>query len=274
MEIKNTKILRFALIIGLAWMSCCMLACKKNSISDADYARPVVESYLVPGTAVQVKVYYQKYLEDTISYGFPITGLKLKISDGSSTVQLTESKEGTYVYTDTTFIRAKKTYTLNFDYTDKVISAQTTVPDKPTGFKASATEQYVPPFSMGGTQETFKPVTFSWNNTASWYYMMVLKNVEASPTKISSRPGNSNLNSEVSLGQTSSWQTQQMTFNYLGNYKVLLVHINKEYSDALNNNGGSSLNLTNPSTNITNGLGIFTAMQADTLNLKIYTSTN
>lgn len=99
---------------------------------------------------------------------------------------------------------------------------------------------------------------------------MVLKNTETSRTSINPRNNGTYRDNEVILGQVSSFQTQQMTFNYLGNYQVVLFHINKEYSDALNNNGGSSLNLTNPFTNIVNGLGIFTAMQADSLKLRVY----
>lgn len=248
---------------------CCLFACEKGNDSAEAYERPVVEAYLIPGKAVLVKVYYQKYLEDTISYGFPITGLKLKISDGSKSVELTESKAGNYVFEDTAFVADKKSYALSFEYNNKTISAQTTVPDKPDGFSSSAVEQYLPDFRID-SPETFVPVTFNWNNPSSAYFVMVFKNIDKYPQQISGRFSILYRDTEVMLGQVNTYETQRMQFNFLGNYRVLLFHVNKEYRDALNNNGGSSLNLTTPATNIVNGLGIFTAMQADTVSLHVY----
>lgn len=254
----------------LTTITCFFFSCKKDLGTDYDYQRPVVEGYLVPGVKAQVKVYYQKYLEDTISYGFPITGLKLQISDGSSTVELTEGAPGVYTYGDSTFIKDKKTYTLNFESNGYAISAKTTVPDKPVGFSASDTLQVVPERIFGSTPEDFLPITFSWTNTTAGYYMMVVKNVETLKTGLNPNNYNSNYSDRsFLLDQTSSYQTQQMTYQYLGKHKMILFHINQQYSDALNSSGGSSLNLTNPYTNVTNGLGIFTAMQADTLSITV-----
>jgi hypothetical protein len=270
MEIKQLKyiIIGTILIFELGGL----LACKKDSakgISALD--RPVVQAYLVPGTKTQVKVYYQKYLDDTITYGYPVTGLKLNISDGATTVQLSETAPGTYLWSDTTFIKENKTYTLNFDYNGTPVSAKTTVPQKPVGFKVSDTLQYVQTRSLGmpTTAQTFTSVTFSWNNSASWYYMMMLKDISSNKSPVNLNNTDLYHDSEISLGQVSTYITQQRTFSYYGNYKVLLFHVNKEYIDALTTSSTTSLNLTNPLTNVVNGLGLFTAMQADTLNLKV-----
>jgi len=260
------RIFTFA-ALGLA-IACFLSSCKKEIGTAYDYQRPVVEGYLVPGVKAQVKVYYQKYLEDTISYGFPVKGLKLKISDGSNTVELTETANGIYTYADSTFIEEKKTYSLSFENNGYSITAKTTVPDKPVAFTASDSIQVVHERSFGSTPEAFVPVLFSWENVSSGHYMMMIKNIEKSRTRIDGF-GPSYSDRSVILGQVSSYQTQQMIYQFLGRHQIILFHINQEYSDALNSNGGSSLNLTNPFTNITNGLGIFTAMQADTLNIRV-----
>jgi hypothetical protein len=245
-------------------------ACQKTSTSTVSgINKPVVEGYLVPGTKTLIKVYYQKYLDDTITYGFPITGLKLNISDGTNTVQLVETTPGNYTWSDTTFIQEKKTYSLNFTYQGSTISSKTTVPDKPTGFKASDTLQRVPFRGAGITSTTtFVPVTFSWTSPASWFYLMVYKNTSAVmyPTNANSNPYHDN---ETLIGQVAIFNTQPTLFAYTGMYKVQLFHINQEYNDAISAGGGTSLSLTNPSTNIVNGLGIFTSMQAATLMLDV-----
>lgn len=264
MEInKNLKCLSIFIAIVILYS---FSSCQKDDTT-ADYSRPVVEGYLIPGNALQVKVYYQKYLEDTISYGFPITGLVLKVSDGTNTVSLAETEPGVYNYADVNFIKDNKSYSLSFSYLDKTITAQTTIPTKPVNFKASSTQQEVPAMTFGSTPTTFVPVTYSWTNTASDYYLLSFQNVETYPSSISR---NTRLKSEVLVGQVSTYNTEAMNFNYSGNHKVLLFHINKEYSDALKNTGGNSLNLTNPATNVTNGLGIFTGLRADTLDLFVY----
>jgi len=263
------KYIKCSSIVLVAALSS-LLACKKDSSVIADYTRPVVQAYLVPGKPLQVKVYYQKYLDDTISYGFPLKGLQLKVSDGSNSVSLTESEDGVYKFADSGFVKEQGTYSLSFTYLDKTISAQTTMPDKPLGFTVSSDSLKIPAFTFGTEPETFVPVTFSWANIERGYYMMMMKNTDKYPTRVNSRDTRAYSDSEAILGQVNSYQTPQMMFNFLGNYKVLLFRINKEYSDALNSGGGTSLNLTNPSTNVVNGLGVFTAMQADTLDLLIY----
>ena len=257
----------FLILISLGLL---LSSCEKDSTTVSDKERPVVEAYLIPGNTVQVKVYYQKYLEDTISYGYPITGLKLHISDGSTTISPVETSPGVYIYSNTSFIKDGKTYKMDFAYNGSTVTAETSVPSKPAGFKASAIKQYVPGFSIGSAPKSFTPVTFSWNNPNSDYFLMVFRDTTTSPNPLNSGNTTAYKDIETILGQTSSYQTNAMTFTYLGNYLVLLYHINKEYSDALNSSGGTSLNLTNPATNVVNGLGIFTAMRADTVGLLVY----
>ncbi len=273
MEITYThfkQIKKLTFVILLFTMS--ILACKKGDVT-ADYERPVVEGYLVPGQSITIKVYYQKYLEDTISYGYPIKDLQLKITSGGSTVNLTETEDGIYKYADGSFVKENGTYTLNFVCLSKQISAITTIPSKPKNFIASGTEQVVPTFSFGTTPESFIPIQFNWTNiNSNDYYLISVQCTEAVPIKLATRrPGNNySVNSENIVGQANTFNTSEENFSYFGSHNVLLFHINKEYYDALTaNNNSSSLNLTNPATNVTNGLGIFTGLRADTLKINV-----
>lgn len=265
---KSAK--RLALLAILIISS--IVACKKGD-AITDYERPVVEGYLVPGQPITIKVYYQKYLEDTISYGYPIKDLQLKISNGNSTINLTEVQDGVYQYADGSFIKENNTYTLNFTCFSKDISATTIMPSKPKNFTASGTEQIVPTFSFGSTPEAFIPIQFSWTNpNLNDYYMLSFQCTESVPIKLSSRrPGNNySINNETIVGQADTYNTSEENFSYFGSHNVLLFRINKEYYDALTaTNNASSLNLTNPATNVTNGLGIFTGLVADTLKINV-----
>jgi hypothetical protein len=56
-----------------------------------------------------------------------------------------------------------------------------------------------------------------------------------------------------------------MAFEYLGTHRIILYRILPDYSALYDVNSNSSQNLTSPDSDIENGLGIFTGINADTL---------
>jgi hypothetical protein len=250
-------------------------ACQKDSlVSVAD--QPVIEAYLVPGKPISVKVYEQKGTTDTASYGQLVSGLQLNVNNGSQTLSLTESAKGTYTHADDGFLLAGKTYTLTFTYNGLAVSASTEMPYKATGYTATKTSinlPYTTGIGGGGSPGVSNTdsiaVTFNWNNPDSLYHVLVMKNDETSPAKanlISNRPVNFTLN----VKQDAHYDMYYRSFNYVGTYRAILFSVNKEYSDILTTNTNStSQKLTNPPTNVVNGFGIFTAMQADTITLHL-----
>lgn len=163
----STLIILIAIII--------LAACKKQDSADVT-ERPVVIAYLTPGQPVTVKVYQQKGLADTASYGAAITGLSLSLSNGSQTVALTESGAGNYVYSNTSFIASGKSYTLKFSYLTGDVTATTTVPAKPKSYTASKTTINMPLVSNKPGATDSIAVTFKWSNPDSLYHVIVFKN--------------------------------------------------------------------------------------------------
>ena len=267
MEIKKYPLWFCTIIILITFISC-----EKESLI-ATTEKPVVQAYLIPGRPVLVKVNMQRGLVDTASYGLPITGLKISISDGTSTITLKETVNGQYSHSDKNFISTGKTYTMTFSYLNDEVSAKTTVPEKPKGLKISETLISIPQFNPGtDTLDTFKPANITWENPNKTDHLLILKNDEKYPSGISNGGGPFGFGGayrdiEVNTGITTSFEITRMTFRYIGYYTVYLYAINKEYVEILNASNSSSLNLTNPVTNIKNGLGIFTAMHADSLRL-------
>ncbi len=263
--------------IHLKWL--CMMvilitfiSCEKKSLI-ATSEKPVVQAYLIPGRPVLVKVNMQRGLVDTASYGLPITGLTISISDGTNTISLQEAVNGQYSLNDKNFIKTGSTYTMTFSYLNKEVSAKTTVPGKPQGLTISETVISIPQFSPGtDTLDTFIPVYINWENPNKSDHLLIMKNDEKYPSGISNGGGPGGFGGayrdiEMNTGTTTSFEIDRMTFRYIGYYTVYLYALNKEYVEILNASNNSSLNLTNPVTNIKNGLGIFTAMQADSLRL-------
>jgi hypothetical protein len=265
MEIKIHQLFFTLAIFGVLAFS----SCTKTSADIAITNKPVVVGYLVPGQPISVKIYQQKALSDTTTYGAAITGLALTLSDGTKTVALTESAAGTYTYSDNSILVTGKTYTLKFTYQSTTVSAQTVMPAKPQNYTATNTTINLPT----GTSSLFSTdtvaTTFRWSNADSLNHIIAFKNDDTAPYQINSR-GNPPVNFTVNVNKTAQYQMEFRSFNYIGIYRAILFSVDKEYIDLLNNqSGASSQNLANIPTNVNNGLGIFTAMQADTIKLTL-----
>jgi hypothetical protein len=60
--------------------------------------------------------------------------------------------------------------------------------------------------------------------------------------------------------QSNETELSSRDFQYYGNHSIELYHLNPDYAALYNSNSTSSQNLTNPITNVENGLGIFTGI--------------
>ncbi len=250
-----------------------MQSCYKSNPSDS-VNLPVVESYLVPGNPLTVKLYQQKNVSDTAKYGPPITGQQVYISDGTTKVQLMESPAGTYTYNNTNFLVTGKTYSLQFNYLGSAVTAQTVVPTKPQGFTEVNTTVRFVSANPGGLVDTIN--VLRWNSRPDTLnYVLVFENADGTASPVLGGFGAENnrpANFEVNTNGAQVYYLTTRTFNYYGPYSIILLHANQEYINLLSSNtsGSTSGNLLNAATNINNGLGIFTAFQADTLYMNVY----
>ncbi|MDN3582520.1 DUF4249 family protein [Mucilaginibacter flavus] len=268
MEIKTyTQNIALSLVVALFALS----SCKKNSSDTLLTNKPVVEAYLIPGNNLSVKVYQQKALADTTTYGAALTGLSISVSDGSKSVKLTESASGTYTYVDGSFVSSGKTYTMQFTYAGVNVSAATIMPGKPQNFKLSDSVFHV----LSTINPLYADVvrgTITWDNPDSLYHLLVFKNLDNDPFYISYIRSNNKPSFQINTEQAAYHNLVQSSFNYYGHYQVILMRVNKEYINILTTNiSRNSQALVNEPTNVTNGLGIFTAMQTDTLSLRVTT---
>lgn len=241
-------------------------SCQKEVTSDAA-TRPVIISYLMMGHPIKVNLYEQKGFSDTASFGARIGGMALQISDGSQTIKLAETSAGVYTYADSTYLQTGKTYTLQFTYNSAAVSAATVMPVATAGYTASKTKFAI---KVGVTPAEFDStaVRFTWINPDSLYHMLVFKS-DVSQT-YTSASGNIPTNFSINAKTAANYNVTYRSFRYAGPYSAILYTVNKEYVDILTTNtNSSSQQLNNPPGNITNGYGIFTAMQADTIRLNV-----
>jgi len=115
------------------------------------------------------------------------------------------------------------------------------------------------------------PVSLTWNNPDGSNYIVVIENMEKTLTAIrdfgsNTRPGNMFRKAPTT---SSGIEIQSMEFQYYGKHRLILYHVLPDYASLYSDKQSSSQNLTNPSTSIMNGYGIFTALNSDTLYLNV-----
>jgi Domain of unknown function (DUF4249) len=261
---KQIKIYAVALLTNLFFMAC-------DPIENYETAPPkaVVTAYLSPNKVADV--YINKELPFTDESNIqvePLSNLTVKLTFDGQTKTLKWLEKGHYQSDFKT--ESGKTYKLSFDYNGKVVSAETTIPSRPTGFKASVSELQI----TGGFPPSFPdPVKLTWDNAANDYHLAVATNIEPNPEVVTSGFGGNttNLSRQFRSNPSRSTSTELIgpNFQYYGRYDLILYKINGEYASLYENNGSSSINLTAPFTNVENGLGIFTGIASDTLRLTV-----
>jgi hypothetical protein len=269
---KNPKI-----FIPITFFAIFIVSCSKET-TPAYEDKPVVESYLYTGDTLYVKVSRQVPFsaEDAVYSIDDINKLDITAKYNNTSYLLTAQGNGLYkAITPLLTVNQGDQYELEFSFNGKPVTASTLIPAKPMNYTQSVTEITIESFSgtpSGGTMPTFPdPVRLKWTTDDNSYYIVVIENIESNPQAINDfggkePPGNIFRSKPT---QSNSYSIESMQFKYYGRHRLILFHINPDYASLYDDSGSSSQNLTSPSTTITNGLGIFTGVNSDTLMLKV-----
>jgi hypothetical protein len=249
-------------------------ACKKEAANPEFIDKPVIESYLRSGDTARLNVSrLVSYSADAQYSSDNLDALQIFISTNNTSYQMQPKGNGNYIASNPLLkITAGSTYNVSFTYNGKSVSATTVVPPKPTGYAESVSSISLPQITttsggFGGTQPT--PITLTWTNNDGSYYLVVVENIEINPVLINTTetgPSRSFRNSPI---QTNTFQIRSRQFHYFGWHRIILYHLNPDYANLYGNSSNNSNNLTNTETGITNGTGIFTGINADTLMLNV-----
>jgi len=279
MKISKFKgLLKKKLAVSLLFCLVVLMACNKDNSINSNSNKIVIQAYLYPGepiTNFQITNLLSFESADTIIR--PISNAIVSISGNGKTYQLQAADtNGNYVYKGNDLqILPFNTYSLNVSYQNQQITAQTTVPAPPDSVALSdSTITYDSTLYTGGgifsgQGNTLPSLSLSWKNPNADYFYIKIDNLEASPERISfGFRRNPSGTSIISLGRRFVTQPVQSNsselripneIQYYGHYRILLYRVTKDYALLYENRQQDSRNLTEPYTNIQNGLGIFTA---------------
>ena len=248
--------------------------------------KPIIQAYLAPSQPVKLTAFTEIPYTDADGDGKsqPITGLTITIKDNNGKVfTLIDKGNGTYESASNEKIGGAGTsYTLELEYKGRKVQAVTTIPDKPKDFKINKSLVYRTKIDLSGggfpggnpfgSNDENTPIDATWTNPDKANYFVAAVNVTENPEQIIKLPDGREIprrrfTNEPVSGTSSSLNIQN--FEYFGDYRVVLYRVNEDYVALYQSGGTTSQNLSTPPTSISNGLGIFTGINADTLLLEV-----
>lgn len=250
--------------------------CKKTETAEyTDW--PIIESYLSPGGFIKIKISRQiSFFSDAKISDDNINNLNVKLIYNNTSYTLKLIGDG--LYTDSSIvIKPGDVCSIEFNFNGKKVEAYTYIPTRPSGLSLSSTTMSIEkidstftPGSSSGTRPD--PIEITWTNNDADYYLTVIENLDSNPVRIRNFGNNSSVPSLILRKSPNTGSTEELRendFQYFGKHRVILFHILPDYAALYSSNSTSSQNLSNPSTSIKNGYGIFTGLNSDTAYIEI-----
>jgi hypothetical protein len=193
-------------------------------------------------------------------------------------------RPGYYVFTGNGLsVNTGDIFHIEVSYGGKLVTAQTVVPPKPEGMALSASTMHFTKDSiqtpmgvrtMTGSDDT---VLVTWSNASQDYYYIVIEGTDSNATLIRDTTagpfggGGGGFGFRLISQPTnqSSYRINPGEIRYTGKHIVKLYRINKEYADLYRSRMQDSRALNEPLTNVTDGLGVFSAFASESMGFMV-----
>jgi hypothetical protein len=262
--------MKLRILIYILVVLCGVTACNKSDNSEFTDS-PIVESYLHPGDYPLVKVSRQIPFSSNVTYSTDdINALSIKIVHDNISSTLTPIGNGQYVDSSLKIAEGER-YDLSFTYNSRLVTAYTIVPIKPKNFVQSVTAITLQKMDSTSGMPNFgsmpEPISLTWDNPDGSYYIVVIENIETTLIPIRDFGNSTTTGNRFNQPPTTAAgvELRPMEFKYFGRHRLILFHVLPDYASLFSATETSSQNLSNPSTSIINGYGIFTGLNSDTL---------
>lgn len=267
------------LISGILW-SC-------GELETPSFNQYVVEAFITADESVNdIKIKETSALDDdSLLNVAPIDNATVSISIGQELTPL-DFDITTGKYTEPTgklIVEVGQTYNLEVTVDGLTASANTVVPERPTGLELTDSVLTIPTLVLNFTlrdqiQDLFENevISLTWDPVAGRSYFVVIETQESEldPILPEEIPAQS-----VELLQSfrfisapstaSSFDIIGIALETYGRHVAKVYSVNQEYVDLFNSSTQDSRDLNEPPSNITNALGIFSAFAVDSLEFEV-----
>ncbi len=248
-------------------------SCEKSESESEFTPDLVVEAYLIPERAPEINLSIETPYDTALSVELSVDNLDVILKSEDHEYICTSIGGGQYNAPEEFVVEVSHTYSLEISFNDELVTSQTFVPLKPTGYSASETSIELSSSTSGGGFGSgggmSSNINLYWNNPNNEYFLVMVENIESDPKPIRESDEERKLSFRNEPVQTEGDQIKPNSFQFFGTHRVILFRLNPEYSLLYEESGTSSQNMTNPITNIENGYGIFTGINADTLYIEV-----
>lgn len=245
----------------------------------------VVQGYLFAGEPVtDIRLTEDLALDADTDEPAPIDDAQVWLVEDGHQYELVPSpaKPGYYQYPGTDLqVGAGDAFELRVVWGDLAVWANTVVPEPPTGVELSATEMLIDesvlPRRGPAAEDEDGAVTLSWENEAGHYHYAVVESVEEEPEAVVwafAGPFGGDIGEGLRRFTTppttqSTYTVQSMQIGFYGRHRARVYRVNEEYVDLFKFGEQDPTRLSEPPTNIENGLGIFTAFNSVSLDFQV-----
>lgn len=254
-------------------------ACEQDTISTYENKTAVVQGYIFAGQpvdSIRVTQSYSYASADTTLV--TLDDLIIYLSGPEEETALNAVGEGYYQRADYV-VQAGNNYRLEFEFNGETVTAQTYIPEKKeVSISATSIEMEKIEFNggfPGGGFTSIDPIELIWDNTEGDYFYVVIDNIEEEPEYINSLFDNPDLpfsrfNFRTEPEVTNFYAIDpRRQLQQFGLHRVIVYRVNPEYTALYETAGSSSLSITEPPSNVENGLGIFTGVSSDTVYFEV-----
>ena len=270
---RNSRLKESLLFIAAGIFLLNFNGCNKN-LSNADNSKLVLEGYLFQGEVVDsVHITKTVSFESNDTVYPPVTDAQVVITWNNKPYTLQSIGKGYYNCNDNNLkIKVGDTYGIAVNYKGTTATSSTVIPSIPTGINLSDNVLYVDTIfsfnQFGGNPSSGNNIEISWDNKDNGYFYIVIESTDPNAADIIIGNGNFpnggfggpgtifRFRSQPFQGSTYTISSRSMA--KYGKHKAKIYKVNQEYADLYNNRQQDSRNLSEPITNIVNGLGIFT----------------
>ncbi len=271
---------KYIILLGLVPL---LTGCFKADMEFKDQYEPVVEAYLFVNKEVG-----NINLSSMFSFGADslggesITNAEVVLEGAENSWELIhdDSIPGRYYMEEQPAFIPGDTFRLRVELNEESLSAVTVIPEVPPAVSMSSTSIYVPRVNdmreMQGV-EMPDPVELTWDNPEAKYFFLDIQNIESYPISIMpdppddrpKPPGGFSFQMITEPTNSNYYSIDTRDLDYFGTHRIVFTSVNEEYVYLYNSLSQDSRELNEPYSNISNGLGIFTAFNSDTLYLEV-----
>ena len=166
-----------------------------------------------------------------------------------------------------------ESYLFSLEYNGETLRSTTLVPPKPAAPILSSNsigrtqiDFSQGPGGLGPGQGNEDPLEISWDNPNADYYYILVENIESNPEAvILNPPFERNFSFVNEPTQNNIEFIEPRMLEFFGTHRVILYRVSEDYAALYENREQDSRSLNEPFSNIENGLGIFTALNSDTV---------